>query len=49
LWEKGEGDLDERSDDGECSFGTIRNTPRFGETSFRVAALFLVYEALSLV
>jgi hypothetical protein len=21
--------------DGECSFGTMRNTPRFAETSFR--------------
>ena len=49
LWEKGEGDLDERSEWRECSFGTMRNTPRFRKTSFRTTTLFLSYEALSLV
>ncbi len=29
--------------------GTMRNSPRIAESSFRVAAWFLVYEALSLV
>ena len=35
--------------DGECSFGTMRNTPRFSETSFRAAVWSSVHEALSLV
>ena len=29
--------------------GTMKNTPRFSETSFGVAAWFLVYEASSVV
>ena len=34
---------------GECSFGTIRNTPHINHGQQRTAALFLRNEALSFV